>query len=146
MLSSRTQKIQTSRFELSNSLSQCFVEYSIFYTNTYLLFFKVSVEVLEFPPLPPSPVEEADEESSDVGGSGCNGTTTGSISVKTKQSHAIRSTDYRPRVPPHRGISLDSSRDHHTGSLNTRSMDAAYARRRRMAPGMANRREVRMQF
>lgn len=105
------------------------------------------MEVLEFPPLPPSPVEEADEESSDVGGSGgCNGsTTTAARETKPKvPGHANRTMDYRPRVPPHRGISLDSSKDHHqTTSLNTRSMDAGYSRGRRTAAGIANaRREV----
>ncbi|KAJ8680475.1 hypothetical protein QAD02_016262 [Eretmocerus hayati] len=123
--------------------------------------FQVSVEVLEFPPLPPSPVEEADEESSDVGGSGsgCNGVSSAaskqhvSSSVhnsvsKSKPGHVNRATEYihtyRPRVPPHRGISLDSStRDHQTSSLNTRSMDAGYSRGRRTSSNMANsRREV----
>ncbi|CAB0037946.1 unnamed protein product [Trichogramma brassicae] len=108
--------------------------------------FQVSVEVLEFPPLPPSPVEEADEESSDVGGSGgCNGTSSSATRDTTPKvpkvpPHANRTMEYRPRVPPHRGISLDSSKEHHTTSLNTRSMDAGYARGRRTAASIANAR------
>ncbi|XP_011502948.1 PREDICTED: uncharacterized protein LOC105366264 [Ceratosolen solmsi marchali] len=125
--------------------------------------FQVSVEVLEFPPLPPSPVEEADEESSDIVSSGCNGAEATNkrttliteketemmsgmttIPSKPKQSsHTNRTIEYRPRVPPHRGISFDSSKDHQTTSLNTRSMDAGYGRGRRTAAGIANaRREV----
>lgn len=127
--------------------------------------------MLEFPPLPPSPVEEADEECSDVG-AGSNGTGCGVSSTTTSAcvggvvggngslvlvpgngnkpkvpGHANRTMEYRPRVPPHRGISLDSSKDHHTASLNTRSMDAGYARGRRHAAAIANaRREVSVLF
>ncbi|XP_015601818.1 uncharacterized protein LOC107270899 isoform X2 [Cephus cinctus] len=93
--------------------------------------FQVSVEVLEFPPLPPSPVEEADEESSDVGNSAV-------ISTKSK-SHSNRTMDYRPRVPPHR--SSTESKDHQL-SLNTRSMDAGFARGRRTPASSNSRREV----
>ena len=95
------------------------------------LLIQVSVEVLEFPPLPPSPVEEADEESSDVGNSAINPT-------KSK-SHGNRTIEYRPRVPPHRGLSCES-KDHQT-SLNTRSMDAGFTRGRRNPPNNS-RREV----
>ncbi|XP_033226818.1 uncharacterized protein LOC117179282 isoform X2 [Belonocnema kinseyi] len=94
--------------------------------------FQVSVEVLEFPPLPPSPVEEADEESSDVGNSAV-------ISTKSK-THNNRTVDYRPRVPPHRGLSTES-RDLQN-SLNTRSMDAGYSRSRRTPTASNSRREI----
>lgn len=99
---------------------------------------QVSVEVLEFPPLPPSPVEEADEESSDVGQQSA------AITTKPKAHNTNRTMEYRPRVPPHRGpanLSTDS-KDHQT-SLNTRSMDAGFSRGRRSTPATSNsRREV----
>lgn len=86
---------------------------------------------MEFPPLPPSPVEEADEESSDVGQSAV-------IPSKSK-NHSNRTMEYRPRVPPHRTPVVDSKEQ---VSLNTRSMDAGFTRGRR-APGTNNsRREV----
>ncbi|KAG7212663.1 hypothetical protein KM043_012944 [Ampulex compressa] len=94
--------------------------------------FQVSVEVLEFPPLPPSPVEEADEESSDVGQNAV-------VTPKSK-SHSNRTMEYRPRVPPHRTPSTES-KDHQT-SLNTRSMDAGFARGRRTPVTGNSRREV----
>ncbi|XP_076236419.1 uncharacterized protein LOC143180522 isoform X2 [Calliopsis andreniformis] len=96
--------------------------------------FQVSVEVLEFPPLPPSPVEEADEESSDIGQS--------AVIIPKPKSHSNRTMEYRPRVPPHRtptGLSSDS-KDHQT-SLNTRSMDAGYSRGRRTPVANNSRRE-----
>ncbi|XP_071874453.1 uncharacterized protein isoform X3 [Bombus fervidus] len=97
--------------------------------------FQVSVEVLEFPPLPPSPVEEADEESSDIG-------QTAAIVSKPK-NHSNRTMEYRPRVPPHRGPvanhSLSDSKDQQT-SLNTRSMDAGFSRGKRTTPSATNSR------
>lgn len=97
------------------------------------------MEVLEFPPLPPSPVEEADEESSDIG-------QTAAIVSKPK-NHSNRTMEYRPRVPPHRGPvanhSLSDLKDQQT-SLNTRSMDAGFSRGKRTTPSATNsRREVR---
>ncbi|XP_047370627.1 uncharacterized protein LOC124957622 isoform X3 [Vespa velutina] len=94
--------------------------------------FQVNVEVLEFPPLPPSPVEEADEENSDVGQNAV-------ISTRSK-SHGNRTMEYRPRVPPHRGQIVDV-KDHQT-SLNTRSMDAGFSRGRRTPTAGNSRREV----
>ncbi|XP_014600549.1 PREDICTED: AF4/FMR2 family member 4 isoform X1 [Polistes canadensis] len=96
--------------------------------------FQVSVEVLEFPPLPPSPVEEADEESSDVGQNAV-------ISNTRSKSHSSnRTMEYRPRVPPHRSQVIDT-KDHQT-SLNTRSMDAGFSRGRRTPTASNSRREV----
>ncbi|XP_034184694.2 uncharacterized protein LOC117606413 isoform X4 [Osmia lignaria lignaria] len=100
--------------------------------------FQVSVEVLEFPPLPPSPVEEADEESSDIGQTG--------LTAPKAKSHNNRTMEYRPRVPPHRAAPLASSsdsKDHFQTSLNTRSMDAGFSRGRRSTPtaGNSTRRE-----
>ncbi|XP_015176872.1 PREDICTED: uncharacterized protein LOC107066598 isoform X2 [Polistes dominula] len=96
--------------------------------------FQVNVEVLEFPPLPPSPVEEADEESSDVGQNAV-------ISNSTRsKSHSNRTMEYRPRVPPHRNQVIDT-KDHQT-SLNTRSMDAGFSRGRRTPTASNSRREV----
>ncbi|XP_043465198.1 uncharacterized protein LOC122500363 isoform X1 [Leptopilina heterotoma] len=94
--------------------------------------FQVSVEVLEFPPLPPSPVEEADEESSDVGNN--------AVILTKSKVHNNRTVEYRPRVPPHRGLSTDSKE--HQNSLNTRSMDAGYSRSRRTPTASNSRREV----
>ncbi|XP_017756038.1 PREDICTED: uncharacterized protein LOC108547855 isoform X3 [Eufriesea mexicana] len=97
--------------------------------------FQVSVEVLEFPPLPPSPVEEADEESSDVGQS--------AVIVPKPKSHSNRTMEYRPRVPPHRGPvtnSFSDSKDQQT-SLNTRSMDAGFSRGKRTPTATNSRRE-----
>lgn len=96
---------------------------------------QVSVEVLEFPPLPPSPVEEADEESSDVGQS--------AVIIPKPKSHSNRTMDYRPRVPPHRTpASLSSDSKDHQTSLNTRSMDGGYSRGRRTPVTNNSRREV----
>ncbi|KAK2575869.1 hypothetical protein KPH14_007241 [Odynerus spinipes] len=96
--------------------------------------FQVSVEVLEFPPLPPSPVEEADEESSDVGQNAVVGN-------KSKSHGGTNKTmEYRPRVPPHRGQVADA-KDHQT-TLNTRSMDAGFSRGRRTPSTGNSRREV----
>lgn len=92
----------------------------------------MSVEVLEFPPLPPSPVEEADEESSDVGNN--------AVILTKSKAHNNRTVEYRPRVPPHRGLSTDSK--DHQNSLNTRSMDAGYSRSRRTPTASNSRREV----
>ncbi|XP_014479575.1 PREDICTED: uncharacterized protein LOC106746934 isoform X4 [Dinoponera quadriceps] len=95
--------------------------------------FQVSVEVMEFPPLPPSPVEEADEESSDIGQS--------SVMPPKSKSHggSNRTVEYRPRVPPHRTPVGDSKEQ---ASLNTRSMDAGFARGRRAPAANNSRREV----
>lgn len=92
--------------------------------------------MLEFPPLPPSPVEEADEENSDVGQNAV-------ISTRSK-SHGNRTMEYRPRVPPHRGQIVDA-KDHQT-SLNTRSMDAGFSRGRRTPAAGNSRREVPFPF
>ncbi|XP_061934038.1 uncharacterized protein LOC108004170 isoform X3 [Apis cerana] len=98
--------------------------------------FQVSVEVLEFPPLPPSPVEEADEESSDIGQS--------AMIVSKPKSHSNRTMEYRPRVPPHRGPvtnhSFSDSKDQQI-SLNTRSMDAGFSRGKRTPTATTSRRE-----
>lgn len=92
---------------------------------------QVSVDVMEFPPLPPSPVEEADEESSDIG----------SVMPPKSKSHGSsnRTIEYRPRVPPHRTPVGDSKEQ---ASLNTRSMDAGFARGRRAPAANNSRREV----
>ena len=118
-------------FLFENCLSKK-IEFWIDMKYIYFVISQVSVEVLEFPPLPPSPVEEADEESSDVGNSAV-------ISTKSK-THSNRTVEYRPRVPPHRGLSIES-RDHQN-SLNTRSMDAGYSRSRRTPTASNSRREV----
>lgn len=78
----------------------------------------MSVEVLEFPPLPPSPVEEADEENLDLGD---NAST---ISISKFTGHTSHPVEYRPRVPAHRETSVDL-KDYHP-SVNTQSMDAGY--------------------
>ncbi|XP_026825819.1 uncharacterized protein LOC105281076 isoform X2 [Ooceraea biroi] len=94
--------------------------------------FQVSVEVMEFPPLPPSPVEEADEEScSDVGQSAV---------MTPPKSKSNRTMDYRPRVPPHRVPPVIDPKEQ--ASLNTRSMDAGYSRGRRTPTTNNSRREV----
>ncbi|XP_076683970.1 uncharacterized protein LOC143376995 isoform X3 [Andrena cerasifolii] len=96
--------------------------------------FQVSVEVLEFPPLPPSPVEEADEESSDVGQS--------AVIASKPKSHSNRTMEYRPRVPPHRGpANLSSDSKDHQTLFNTRSMDAGFTRGRRTPITSNSRRE-----
>ncbi|KOC67760.1 hypothetical protein WH47_11161 [Habropoda laboriosa] len=97
--------------------------------------FQVSVQVLEFPPLPPSPVEEADEESSDIGQGNA-------VIAQKPKNHSNRTMEYRPRVPPHRGPanhSLPDSKDQQT-SLNTRSMDAGISRGKRTPPTATNSR------
>ncbi|XP_053982634.1 uncharacterized protein LOC128878448 isoform X1 [Hylaeus volcanicus] len=97
--------------------------------------FQVSVEVLEFPPLPPSPVEEADEESSDIG-------LNASIATKPKPHVSNRTMEYRPRVPPHRGpANLSTDSKDHQIPLNTRSMDAGFSRGRRTPVTSNSRRE-----
>lgn len=96
--------------------------------------FQVSVDVMEFPPLPPSPVEEADEEScSDVGQSAVM------TPPKSKSHSSNRAVEYRPRVPPHRVPVIDPKEQ---ASLNTRSMDAGYTRGRRTPTTSNSRREV----
>lgn len=95
--------------------------------------FQVSVEVMEFPPLPPSPVEEADEEScSDIG--------QGAMMTPPKSKSHNRTMEYRPRVPPHRVPPVIDPKEQ--ASLNTRSMDAGYARGRRTPTTNNSRREV----
>ncbi|KAK0172722.1 hypothetical protein PV328_006002 [Microctonus aethiopoides] len=105
--------------------------------------FQVSVEVLEFPPLPPSPVEEADEECSDVGNVppvSVSTTHYGSHRATTRQP--TRAIEYRPRVPPHRIPTIDV-KDHRTSLDTTRSMDAGYSRGRRTPNAPTNsRRDV----
>lgn len=97
------------------------------------------MEVLEFPPLPPSPVEEADEESSDIG-------QTAAIVPKTK-NHSNRTMEYRPRVPPHRAPvanqTFSDAKDQQQTPLNTRSMDAGFSRGKRTPTVTNSRREVR---
>ena len=98
------------------------------------------MEVLEFPPLPPSPVEEADEESSDVG-------QTAAIVPKTKSHGGNRTMEYRPRVPPHRAPvssqTFTDAKDQQQTPLNTRSMDAGFSRGKRTPTVTNSRREVR---
>ncbi|XP_057326203.1 uncharacterized protein LOC130668121 isoform X2 [Microplitis mediator] len=103
--------------------------------------FQVSVEVLEFPPLPPSPVEEADEESSDVNVPPVSVSTHyGSHRAMTRQPP--RTIEYRPRVPPHRVPTIDI-KDHRSSLDTTRSMDAGYSRSRRTPNAPSNsRRDV----
>ncbi|XP_011861712.1 PREDICTED: uncharacterized protein LOC105558570 isoform X1 [Vollenhovia emeryi] len=97
--------------------------------------FQVSVDVMEFPPLPPSPVEEADEEScSDVGQSAAM------TPPKSKSHSSSRTVEYRPRVPPHRVPPVIDPKEQ--ASLNTRSMDAGFARGRRTPTTSNSRREV----
>jgi hypothetical protein len=93
---------------------------------------QVSVEVMEFPPLPPSPVEEADEDScSEVGQSAV---------ITPAKSKSNRTMEYRPRVPPHRIPPVIDPKEQ--ASLNTRSMDAGFARGRRTPTANNSRREV----
>jgi hypothetical protein len=93
----------------------------------------VSVDVMEFPPLPPSPVEEADEEScSDIGQS--------AVMTPPKSKSHNRTVEYRPRVPPHRVPPAIDPKEQ--ASLNTRSMDAGFARGRRTPITNNSRREV----
>ncbi|XP_018353620.1 PREDICTED: uncharacterized protein LOC108755222 isoform X2 [Trachymyrmex septentrionalis] len=97
--------------------------------------FQVNVDVMEFPPLPPSPVEEADEEScSDVGQNAVM------TPLKSKGHSSSRTVEYRPRVPPHRVPSIIDPKD--KASLNTRSMDAGFTRGRRTPTTNNSRREV----
>ncbi|XP_074095257.1 uncharacterized protein LOC141524952 isoform X2 [Cotesia typhae] len=103
--------------------------------------FQVSVEVLEFPPLPPSPVEEADEESLDVNVAPVSVSTHyGSHRAMSRQP--TRTIEYRPRVPPHRVPTIDM-KDHRSSLDTTRSMDAGYSRSRRTPNAPSNsRRDV----
>ncbi|KAF2880557.1 hypothetical protein ILUMI_25618 [Ignelater luminosus] len=77
--------------------------------------FPVRVEVLqhEFPPLPPSPVEEDEDEYSEIAHP---------ISQKTR-SETLPPNPEAPAVPPHREPA--------SNSLKTRSMDAGYSRGKR---------------
>lgn len=77
--------------------------------------FPIRVEVLQhdFPPLPPSPVEEDEDEYSEI---------SLSLSHKTR-SETLPSNSEAPAVPPHRELT--------SNSLKTRSMDAGYSRCRR---------------
>lgn len=89
--------------------------------------------MMEFPPLPPSPVEEADEEScSDIGQS--------AVMTPPKSKSHNRTVEYRPRVPPHRVPPVIDPKEQ--ASLNTRSMDAGFARGRRTPITNNSRREV----
>lgn len=98
-----------------------------------LLSRQVSVEVMEFPPLPPSPVEEADEES-------CSDAGQGAMMTPPKSKSHNRTVEYRPRVPPHRIPPVIDPKEQ--ASLNTRSMDAGYSRGRRTPTTSNSRREV----
>lgn len=97
--------------------------------------------MLEFPPLPPSPVEEADEESSDVNVAPVSVSTHyGSHRAMSRQP--TRTIEYRPRVPPHRVPTIDM-KDHRSSLDTTRSMDAGYSRSRRTPNAPSNsRRDV----
>ena len=76
--------------------------------------FPVRVEVLqhEFPPLPPSPVEEDEDEYSEI-----------VHPLEKTRADTLPASSEPPAVPPHR--------DPVTNSLKTRSMDANYSRGRR---------------
>ncbi|XP_044727077.1 uncharacterized protein LOC123290811 isoform X2 [Chrysoperla carnea] len=82
-------------------------------TNSNSVDFPVRVEILqhEFPPLPPSPVEEDDDEYQEI------------ANPKRADTLPIHTGDSPPAVPPHRGGSTDT-----TNSLKTRSMDAEFSR------------------
>lgn len=109
--------------------------------------FKVSVDVLEFPPLPPSPVEEEDiddEENFNIGNNNImtkiiNSTTNHyTTSHRTLSRLSNRSIDYRPKVPPHRIQSIDIKDNNNRLSHDTtRSMDAGYSRGRRATTAAA---------
>jgi hypothetical protein len=76
--------------------------------------FPVRVEVLqhEFPPLPPSPVEEDEDEYSEI-----------VHPLQKTRADTLPASSEPPAVPPHR--------DPVSNSLKTRSMDANYSRGRR---------------
>ncbi|KAF7996998.1 hypothetical protein HCN44_005275 [Aphidius gifuensis] len=109
--------------------------------------FKVSVDVLEFPPLPPSPVEEEDiddEENFNIGNNNImtkviNSTTNHyTTSHRTLSRLSGRSIDYRPKVPPHRIQTIDIKDNNNRSSHDTtRSMDAGYSRSRRATTAAA---------
>ncbi|KMQ85136.1 dentin sialophospho [Lasius niger] len=92
---------------------------------------------MEFPPLPPSPVEEADEES-------CSDAGQGAVMTPPKSKSHNRTIEYRPRVPPHRVPPVIDPKEQ--ASLNTRSMDAGYARGRRTPTTSNSRREEKNRF
>ncbi|XP_045469868.1 uncharacterized protein LOC123677412 isoform X3 [Harmonia axyridis] len=81
--------------------------------------FPVRVEVMqhEFPPLPPSPVEEDEDEYSEI--------------VQKHSPDSLPNGKEPPKVPPHR--------DQISNSLKTRSMDANYNRGRRGFFSSSNR-------
>ncbi|XP_017786394.1 PREDICTED: uncharacterized protein LOC108569380, partial [Nicrophorus vespilloides] len=83
--------------------------------------FPVRVEVLDFPPLPPSPVEEDDDEYSEI---------LQNASSKPRADTLPITSECAPAVPPHREP---------TNSLKTRSMDAGYTRGRRTYMNTSNR-------
>ncbi|XP_060516560.1 uncharacterized protein LOC132696039 isoform X2 [Cylas formicarius] len=86
--------------------------------------FPVHVEVLqhEFPPLPPSPVEEADDEYSEI------------LNPAQKKADTLPSSaDSGPVVPPHA---------QHTNNFKTRSMESPYSRGRRNNFYISNRSNI----
>lgn len=80
--------------------------------------FPVRVEVLQhdFPPLPPSPVEEDEDEYSEI-----------IHPVQKVRADTLPISSEPPAVPPHR--------EPVSGSLKTRSMDAGHGKGRRSVPG-----------
>lgn len=131
-----TRRMKLTRFppNLENAFENLFASVLQFAVS-----WQVSVDVMEFPPLPPSPVEEADEEScSDIGQSAVM------TPPKSKSHNSSRIVEYRPRVPPHRIPPVIDPKEQ--ASLNTRSMDAGFARGRRTPTTNNSRREVRIKY
>lgn len=101
--------------------------------------FRVNVEILphEFGPLPPSPVEEVDDEYSDVlqpvnrKSDSLSNDSVYRRSSRASVSGSIRS-NRAPEIPPHRD---------QTSSLKTRSVDAGFTRNHR-TQFLGSRREV----
>lgn len=126
--------------------------------------FPVRVEVLqhEFPPLPPSPVEEDEDEYSEIMAAqimgsgnknsnsslGTNNTKSSSNATKPSPTppHSIPTSSSTtsiatppPPPPPHSHNSAGSGGSHsHSSSLKTRSMDAGYCRGRRSSGNSAS--------
>lgn len=94
--------------------------------------FRVNVEILnhEFGPLPPSPVEEVEDEYSDILHSVPTNRKSDSLNIESvyrrnsriSASGSIRS-NRAPEIPPHR--------DYSNSSLKTRSVDAGFTRNHR---------------
>ncbi len=95
--------------------------------------FRVNVEILqhEFGPLPPSPVEEVEDEYSDILQSVPTNRKSDSLSndcsyrrnSRLSVSGSVRSNRAVPEIPPHKD---------HNSSLKTRSVDAGFTRNHRM--------------